>query len=167
MEVEREKIMNQEQELKALTTINNELNKIYNKYKTKAEKERAKVNDVYITIQGEKCYTEEEINAWIEADYISATQANKYIEKLEARQKKAGQEGALTKSECVCKMLENTIANYRMEIKDIEYKVEQELKRQERWKIAQAQGCSYSEWMDLEEISKQSEEYEQRVKGFL
>jgi len=37
---------------------------------------------------------------------------------------------------------------------------EQEQKKQERWEIAQKQGCSYAQWLELEEISRQSEEYE-------
>lgn len=33
-------------------------------------------------------------------------------------------------------------------------------KKQERWEIAKAQGCSYAKFLELEEISRQSEEYE-------
>lgn len=32
--------------------------------------------------------------------------------------------------------------------------------KEERWKIAQAQGCSYKEFLELEELSRRSEEYE-------
>ena len=66
----------------------------------------------------------------------------------------------LTKSERVCKILENSISNLAYEIHDIEYKQEQEQKKKERWEIAQAQGCSYQEFLELEEVSRQSEDYE-------
>lgn len=60
-------------------------------------------------------------------------------------------------------MLKNTITNYAEEIKEVKYTIEQEEKRRERWEIAQKQGCSYAEWLEQEEISRQSEEYEKRV----
>lgn len=66
----------------------------------------------------------------------------------------------ITKSERVCRILDSTIDNLTLEIRDIKIKEEQELKKQERWEIAQAQGCSYKEFLELEEISRQSEEYE-------
>lgn len=152
-------------EMKALETVINELEKVLVKYQTKAEKERAKVNDVYVTICGDKCYTEDEINTYIEADYISAAQADKYIEKLEKKQAQAGQEGGkLTKSELVCKILDNTIGNYASEVRELKHREEQEQKRQERWEIAKAQGCTYQEWLNQEEVSRLSEEYEENLK---
>ena len=42
-----------QEELKALETVRSELSKLEEKYRQRADKERAKVNDVYITIQGE------------------------------------------------------------------------------------------------------------------
>lgn len=60
----------------------------------------------------------------------------------------------------VCKILDNTIDNLTLEIRDIKIKEEQEQKKQERWEIAQAQGLSYKEFLELEEVSRQSEEYE-------
>lgn len=66
----------------------------------------------------------------------------------------------LTESERVCKILDNTINNLELEIQDIKVRLDQEQKKQERWKIAQAQGCTYSEFLELEEISRLSEEYE-------
>lgn len=115
---------------------------------------------MFVVIQGEKCYTESDINEWIEADYISAAQADEYIEKLEIKQNLAGQKGAFTKSERICRILDNIIMNVAVEIRDIKYKKEQEKKRKEWWEIAQAQGCSYQEWLNQEEVSRRSEEYE-------
>lgn len=148
------------EELKALETAREEITKIKVRYEKKATKEREKVNDVFVTVCGEKCYTESEINDWYANDYITCSQSDKYIERLQKKKQTAGQKGALTKSERVCKILENTINNITLEIRDIKIKQEQERKKQERWEIAQAQGCSYKEFLELEEVSRQSEEYE-------
>ena len=147
-------------ELTALQTVRDEYKKIKEKYKKKATKEREKVNDVYVTVCGEKCYTESEINDWYASDYITCEQSDKYIEKLNKKKAIAGQTGVLTKSERVCKILDNTIDNLSLEIRDIEIRQKQEQKKKERWKIAQAQGCSYEQFLELEEVSRQSEDYE-------
>ena len=149
-----------DEELKALETIKQDLNKLLDKYSIKAQKERTKVNDIYVTVCGEKCYTEQEINEWIEADYINSTQADRYIEKLEAKQQRAGQEGGETKSERLKRICSNLISNLNAEIHNIKYIEEQRRKKEERWEIAQAQGLSYKQWLELEEISQRSEDYE-------
>jgi len=149
-----------QEELQALETIKTELEKVQEKYKRKSEKERARVNEVYVVVQGEKCYSEREINDWYQNDYISEKQCDKYIEKLQKKLTAAGEHGTFTLSERICNIISNTITNYATEILEIKYKDEQESKRQERWKIAQQQGCSYKEWLEQEEVSRQSEEYE-------
>ena len=70
-----------EEELTALQTVRDEYKKIKDKYLKKAAKERAKVNDVYVMVCGEKCYTDSEINDWYASDYITCEQSDKYIEK--------------------------------------------------------------------------------------
>lgn len=153
------------EDIKAIDTIVNELRKIREKYEKRAEREREKVSNVYVTVKGEKCYTEDDINAWYQCDYITSSQCDKIIEKLEEKQKKAGQEGGKTPSENVLKMLNNTIDSYYNELADLRHREEQERKKQERWEIAQAQGCSYAEWLEQEEVSRQSEEYEKIMGG--
>lgn len=44
----------EKEELKALEIVRNEMAKIKVKYQKKAEKEREKVNDVFVTVCGEK-----------------------------------------------------------------------------------------------------------------
>ena len=144
----------------ALQTVRDEYRKIREKYKKKAVKEREKVNDVYVMVCGEKCYTESEINDWYANDYITCGQSDKYIEKLNKKKATAGETYMLTKSERVCRILDSTIDNLTLEIRDIKIKEEQEQKKQERWEIAQAQGCLYKEFLELEEVSRRSEEYE-------
>ena len=147
-------------ELTALQTVRDECRKIKEKYKKKATKEREKVNDVYVMVCGEKCYTESEVNDWYASDYITCKQADKYIEKLNKKKATAGQTDALTKSERVCKIIDSIIDKVTLEIRELKIKQEQEQKKKERWEIAQAQGCSYKEFLELEEVSRQSEEYE-------
>ena len=151
-------------EIEALEIVKEEISKLLGKYKPRAEKEREKLNNVFITVQGEKCYTEEEINDWYRCDYISCSQADKYIEKLEEKKKKAGLIGSNdTKSERICSILNVLSHNLTVEIKDLKNREEEKRKKQERWEIAQKQGCSYAEFLELEEISRQSEEYERMM----
>lgn len=147
-------------ELESLEIVRNEISKIREKYKLKADKERTKVNEVYVLVQGEKCYTEKDINDWYRSDYISEKQCDKYIEKLTKKLEQAGQTDYYTKSERVYQILNNTVENLTTEILEIKTKQEREQKRLERWEIAQAQGCSYAEWLNQEEVSRQSEEHE-------
>jgi len=149
-----------QEELKALEVIKTELKKIQEKYQKKTEKERAKVNEVYVVVQGEKYYSESEINDWYQNSYITEKQCDKYIEKLQNKLSSAGEYDSLTTSERICKMLDNTIMDYVTEIFEIKQKEEKESKRKERWEIAQQQGCSYIEWLQQEEVSRQSVEYE-------
>ena len=113
------------EELKALEIVRDEIIKIKAKYQRKAEKEREKVNDVFVIVCGEKCYTETEINDWYGNDYITCNQADKYIEKLNRKKSTAGQKGTLTKSERIYKVFENIINNLVVEIQDIKIKQEQ------------------------------------------
>lgn len=148
------------EELKALETVREEIIKIKTRYQKKAVREREKVNDVYVIVCGEKCYTETDIYEWYANDYITCKQSDKYVQKLNKKKSTAGERDTLCKSERICKVFENIINNLTLEIRDIKIKQEQERKKQERWEIAQAQGCSYKEFLEIEEVNRQSEEYE-------
>lgn len=109
--------VNNEDLIKALETVGNEFVKIRDKYQKKAVKERAKVNDVYVIVCGEKCYTEKEINDWYAADYIDCKQSDVYIERLQKKRKKAGElNNSLTKSEIICNIMQNNINDVAYEI---------------------------------------------------
>lgn len=151
-------------ELDALEKVKVEYTKLRDKYRKKAIKEREKVNDVYVMVCGEKCYTESEINDWYASDYITCEQSDKYIERLNKKKEAAGEkQNSMTESEMICKIIDNNISNLNQEIHDIKEKQKREAEKEERWKIAQAQGCSYKEFLELEEISRQSEEYEKLI----
>lgn len=147
--------------LQVLETVKTEYIKLRDKYQQKAIKEREKVNDVYVMVCGEKCYTESEINEWYACDYITCEQADKIIKKLNRKKATAGEKkNSMTESEMICNIIDNNISNLNQEIHDIKVKQKREAEKEERWKIAQAQGCSYKEFLELEEISRKSEEYE-------
>lgn len=150
-------------DLTALKTAVKEMEKVRERYKRKAEKERKKIEDVYVTVLGEKCYTEEEIMEWYEGDQISCIQCDRYIERLEKKKEAAGDMSGKTKSEKVCEILNDVICNLNYEIKNILLEEERERQKQERWERAQENGMSYQEWLDLEEVNRQSEEYEKMM----
>lgn len=60
----------------------------------------------------------------------------------------------------IVNIFNNIVNNLYLEIKEIKLKEEQEKKRQERWEIVKQQGLSYNQWLDLEEVNRQSEEFE-------
>lgn len=150
-------------DLKPLKTTVQEIEKIRERYKRKAEKERKKLEDVYVTVLGEKCYTEEEIMEWYASDQMTSTQCDRYIERLEKKKVTAGDISGRTKSERVCEILSDIICNLNLEIKGILREKEREEQKQERWERAQENGMSYQEWLDLEEVNRQSEEYEEMM----
>lgn len=150
-------------DLKPLKTSVQEIEKIRERYKRKAEKERKKLEDVYVTVLGEKCYTEEEIMERYASDQMTSTQCDRYIERLEKKKVTAGDISGRTKSERVCEILSDIICNLNLEIKGILREKEREEQKQERWERAQENGMSYQEWLDLEEVNRQSEEYEEMM----
>lgn len=121
------------QNLSALQTLKSECEKLKGKYNKKAAKEREKINDIYVTVCGEKCYTEQEINDWYAGDYITYKQSDEYIEKLNKKREKAGQKDLLTDSERVCRILDNALNNICQEIHDIKIAKEKEDKKKEMW----------------------------------
>ena len=106
-------------ELAALESVKKETLKLKEKYQVKAGKEREKVNDVCVSIQGEKCYTEDDIFGWYEAGYISSSQYDKYRDKLRKKKETAGETDNMTKSEMICKILDNYIKSLSVNIREI------------------------------------------------
>ena len=128
-------------ELDALEKVKVEWTKLRDKYQKKAIKEREKVNDVYVMVCGEKCYTESEINEWYACDYITCEQSDKFIKKLNKKKATAGEKNnSMTESEMICRIIDNSLSNLNQEIHDIKVKQKREAEKEERWKIAQAQG---------------------------
>ena len=108
----------------ALKVLEKEYVRLIEKYEKLAVKEREKVNQVYVLVHGEKCFSEEDINAFIEADVITAEQSDQYIEKLNQKREIAGETMQQTRSEAVCAILKKDLANLYDEIKyDLEPKL--------------------------------------------
>lgn len=115
-------------EITALETIRKEIQKLRDKYQTKAEKEREKVNEIFVTIQGEKCYSNDDIFGWYEAGYINSRQYDKYRDKLEAKKNAAGEVDNKTKSEIIVQILSAMSRNLSAEIATIK---EEETEKEE------------------------------------
>lgn len=105
-------------ETKALEQLLKEFQKLRERFIGKAEKERAKVNEVCITVKGEKIHTDEELFELYEGDVITSKQHDAYRDKLEAKRKRAGEDNNKTKSEVVVKILTNYICDLQYEIAD-------------------------------------------------
>ena len=113
-------------EITALETIRKEIMKLKDKYQAKAEKEREKVNEIFVTIKGEKCYSNDDIFGWYEAGYINSSQYDRYRDKLEAKKKTVGEVDSKTKSEMIVKILSVMSSNLSAEINTIK---EEEVER--------------------------------------
>jgi hypothetical protein len=150
------------EDIKVLEAILKEFLKLREKFEKKAKKERDKVNDIYVTVKGEKCYTEEELYGMYEADCINSEQYERYSKKLEDKKKRAGEVDTKTKSEKVIQILNKYINDLKSEISEEKQQIDDEAKRQERLKEAQAKGLSYTEWIESEQ--KYEEEMLRNVK---
>ena len=115
-------------EITALETIRKEIQKLRDKYQIRAEKEREKVNEIFVTIKGEKCYSNDDIFGWYEAGYINSRQYDKYRDKLEAKKNAAGEVDNKTKSEMIVKILSTMSRNFSAEIATIK---EEETEKEE------------------------------------
>ena len=78
------------------------MEKVRERYKRKAEKERKKIEDVYVTVLGEKCYTEEAIMDFYASDQITCAQCDRYLERLEKKEETA-------EAACVPDARDNTV----------------------------------------------------------
>ena len=119
-------------DLKPLKTTVQEIEKIRVRYRRKAEKERKKLEDVYVTVLGEKCYTEAEVMEWYASDQMTSAQCDRYIERLERKKVTAGDVSGRTKSERVCEILRDIICNLNLEIEGILQENEREEQKTER-----------------------------------
>lgn len=106
-------------EMIALEKVKADILKLKEKYQAKAAREREKVNDVCVSIQGEKCYTEDDIFGWYEAGYINSNQYDKYRDKLRKKKETAGETDNMTKSEMICKILDNYIISLSINISEV------------------------------------------------
>lgn len=146
-----------------LKVVRNEFIKIRDKYVPKAEKERQKVNDCFVTINGEKCYSIEEINEFYQYDYITESQCTKYISQLEKKQKISTSLDEKTKSEKVVSMFDCYIEGLAITISEQEK--EENIAREyeaRRHDAIDIRGLSFKEF-EAEEILRNEKEWHDKV----
>lgn len=96
---------------KTIEQIIKDMEKLQERYRKKAEKEREKRRKPYITVQGQKVYSQEELFDFWESGYItSSARFDQYRDKLQAALKPVEEQ---TPSEA---MLENDTEALRDEI---------------------------------------------------
>lgn len=105
-------------DIKSLKQVIKKLEKVRERLNKKAEKEKIKLTDVYVSVKGEKIHTEEELQELYECDVITSKQYDTYRDKLEVKRKRAGEDNNKTKSEVVVKILTNYICDLQYEIAD-------------------------------------------------
>lgn len=103
-------------DIKSLKQVIKELEKVRERLNKKAEKEKIKLTDVYVSVKGEKIHTEEELQELYECDVINSKQFDNYRDKLEIKREKAGNVGNKTVSEVSAKIVSNYIKNLQYEI---------------------------------------------------
>lgn len=106
-------------EKKGLEMLQRDLRKLQEKYLARAERKREKINDVYVTVQGEKCCTKEQIDDWYRYGGITMEQADRYIGRLEKKREKAGA-AECTEYDHVCRILENYLFSISCDLEKIE-----------------------------------------------
>lgn len=98
---------------KTIEQIIKDMEKLQERYRKKAEKEREKRRKPYITVQGQKVYSQEELFDFWESGYItSSARFDQYRDKLQAVLKPAEEQ---TPSEAMLEMLEKIIKGLHTE----------------------------------------------------
>ena len=103
-------------DIKSLKQVLKELEKVRERLNKKAEKEKIKLTDVYVSVKGEKIHTEEELQELYECDVINSKQFDNYRDKLDAKREKAGNVENKTVSEVSVEIVSNYIKNLQYEI---------------------------------------------------
>lgn len=70
---------------KGLELVLKEMEKSKERLKKKAEKERKKLDEIYVTVKGEKVYKEKDLWELFESDVINGNQYDTYRDKLEQK----------------------------------------------------------------------------------
>ena len=112
--------MNESHELKALEEVQKSISKLREAAIKKADKEKEKDAAQFITIKGEKVYTEDDIFDFYAGDQITQDQSDRYAEKLEEKKSRDRKNGK-TLHEVVSNIYLSYLSNIAEEIEDIKY----------------------------------------------
>lgn len=120
------------------------IDKLIEKYQKKAEKERAKVKQAYVTYKGEKYYSEAELMDAYGSDCMSSSTYDRLADKLEKA--KLGTHGdEMTESEMIVHDLQIRKNNLATEIAHDRLDKERQIAIDNRMKELMAEGYSYRE----------------------
>lgn len=103
---------------KGLKLVLKEMKKSKERLEKKAEKELKKLDEIYVTVKGEKVYKEKDLWDLFESDVINGNQYDTYRDKLEQKRLNAGESDRKTPSEEAVQILNNIISNLMYEIQE-------------------------------------------------
>ena len=132
-----------ETEIKVNELIIDSIDKLIEKYQKKADKERAKINQAYITYKGEKYYSRADLMDAYSCDMFSSSTYDRLIEKLES--KTGDVPDAMTDSEQIVFLLGKHRGNLLLEISQDRLKKQRQAEKDERMKQLVAEGYSIRE----------------------
>lgn len=137
------------EDLKVLEAAVADMNKIVERYKTKCEKEQAKKKEAYVSYQGVKYYSENEIMEAYGCDAMTSAKCDSLIEKLN---KKLGIEDSWSKTfnQQMFDYFEKLRDNIQNDINHIVHMQKVAAERDERIKADIEKGCTYKQAMDNE-----------------
>lgn len=146
--------------------VMNELILVREKYQKKEDKILSKAKDVCVVFKGCEYRSEADVMDAYGSDMMTCSQADRLIEKLEAKQKV----NVESKWSGVIALLDGCIASFKNEIDQIDLVEKKQKDTDERIKnIMEYQHCSYAEALkqiqDAEEVTRQSEEYERMMQN--
>ena len=131
-------------EIRANELIAEAVDKVIEKYKKKADKERAKIKQAYVTYKGEKYYTDSELMDAYSCDVFSASTYDRLLDKLyNAKDGVSGDE--MTESEILVFELTKHRNNLLHEIAVDKQKKERQAQIDDRMRELMAKGYSYKE----------------------
>ena len=131
-------------EIRANELIAEAVDKVIEKYKKKADKERAKIKQAYVTYKGEKYYTDSELMDAYSCDVFSASTYDRLLDKLyNAKDGVSGDE--MTESEILVFELTKHRNNLLHEIAVDKQEKERQAQIDDRMRELMAKGYSYKE----------------------
>lgn len=133
-----------ESEIKANELIAEAIDKVIEKYQKKADKERAKIKEAFITYKGDKYYTQNDIMEAYGCDCFSEKVCDRLLEQL--NNKMCGTlDKSYTESELIIIDLEKHKLNLQREIADDKRVKEEQTRKDNRMRELIAEGYSFRE----------------------
>lgn len=123
-------------QIQARELIIEQIDKIIEKYEKKAEKEKAKKKNAYVVYQGEKYYSNSDLQDAYACDAFSSATYDKLLEKLDKARGNV-EEYELTPTECLLIEINSIKNNLKMDIK-----IDEQEKKHHEWQQKRAEELS-------------------------